>query len=367
MTLPTPDGCEETFAGYETVVGFVEEIDCNETPDATEPAEQGQYYDDNGVYRFYPFGIITSFDGGMNTNQTKFRGIGRRGLRCNVHGKYETTADITYNPLNTRRLYYVLGILDDEGNPVYDTSLLTEPVCIGGCLPSVSILERIVSECDGTPDQFYLYNGAKIKTFSVSVSNDGAVEWSENTIPQFQQYAASRAFTGNLQTVTVGQDPMDDCCGPFMFYEGDIWITRFVSENVSAEIVNPTTTQLVVEDAIFDFNRDGEVDGEAGGLDDCMYDVRVLVNGVYVTVASVLSTDTRYVTLAVGVDPGDTVVVEYNKFEQLYNAKSYDFTVEWNTEGLQGIYRICYTIRDQVEELRHFWFTNYELQRYCRI
>jgi len=373
MTLPTPDGCEETFAGYEGALGFVEEIDCGDTPDATEPAEQGQYDDDDGTYRFYGFGLVTSFNGKINTNQQKFRGIGHRNIQCNVHGRYQSTADVTYNPINTRRLYYTLGIVDDEGNPVYDTSTLDEPVCIGGCLPSVSILNSIISDCDGSPDSFFLYNDAKIKTFSVSVSNDGAVEWSENLIAQFEQYSTTRVFTSPLQDVTVGQDPIEFCCGPFMFYEGDIWITRFVSENVSSEILNPDTTQLVVENAIFDFNRDGTVDGEPGGLNDCMYDVRVKVNGTYVDIASVLSTDTRYITLSSGVDPGDTVIVEYNKFEQLYYAKSYDFTVEWNTEDLQGIYRglaIPYEIRSKVYDISGNLTTNfrnlYEYRQYVQ-
>lgn len=362
MTLPTPDGCEETFAGYEVDVGYVEEIDCGETPDATEAAEQVQYDDDDGTYRFWAFGIVTSFNGKMNTNQQKFRGIGRRGLRCNVHGKYETTVDVTYHPINTRRLYFTLGIVDDEGNPVYDTSTLDEPVCIGGCLPSASMVEKIASDCDGSPDQYYLYNDVKIKTFSVSVSNDGAVEWSENLLAQYEQISASVVFTEPLQDVTIGQMPIEFCCNPFMFYEGDIWITRFVSEDVSAEITNPSTTQLVVENAIFDFNRDGTVDGNPGGLNDCFYDVRVKVNGTYVTVASVLSTDTRYITLAAGVDPGDTVIVEYNKFEQLYNAKSYNFTVEWNTEALNGIYRglaIPYEIRSKVFDITGSLTTNF--------
>ncbi len=373
MTLPTVEECEGTFAGYEAVVGFVEELDCGETPDATEPAEQGQYYDDDGTYRFYPFGTVTSFDGKMNTNQTKFRGIGNRGINCNVHGKYETTVDLTYHPHDTRRLYYVLGIVDSEGSPVYDTSTLTDAVCMGDCLPTSSILKKIASVCDGDPDQYYLYNNARIKTFSVSVDNEGAVEWTENLIPKFEQLENTRVFTEPLQNVTVGYDPLDPCCSPFMFYEGDVWITRFVTENVSSEIVNPSTTQIVVENAIFDFNRDGTVDGNPGGIDNCFYDVRVKVNGSYVTISSVLSTDTRYITLDSGVDPGDTVIVEYNKFEQLFYATSYDFTVEWNTEGLQGIYRglaIPYEIRSKVYDITGSLTTNfrniYEYRQYVQ-
>ena len=373
MTLPTVEECEGTFAGYEAAVGYVEELDCGTTPDVTEPSEQGQYYDDDGTYRFYPFGTVTSFDGKMATNQQKFRGIGHRSIVCNVHGKYDATVDLTYYPHDTRRLYYVLGIVDSEGSPVYDTSVLTEPVCMGDCLPTQSILKKIESVCDGDPDQYYLYNMSRIKTFTVSVNNEGAVEWSESMISQFEQLEASRVFTEPIQNVTIGYDPIGPCCSPFMFYEGDIWITRFVSENVSAEIVAPDTTEIVVEDAIFDFNRDGVVDGNIGGLENCFYDVRVKVNGTYVEIDSVLASDTRYITLVDGVDPGDTVIVEYNKFEQLFNASSYTFTLEWNTEALHGIYRglaVAYEIRSKVYDITGSVTTNfrniYEYRQYVQ-
>ena len=162
MTLPTVENCEGTFAGYETDVGYVGEIDCGITPDVNELDEQDEYFDDEGTFRFYPFGFITSFNAKMATNQIKQRGIGARNIRCNVHGRYETTVSVSYNPIDTRRLYYTLGILDESGNPVFDTSELDEAVCLGNCLPPHSIIKKIASDCDGSPDQYYLYNMSKI-------------------------------------------------------------------------------------------------------------------------------------------------------------------------------------------------------------
>lgn len=354
MTLPTLDGCVTTFAGYETGLGYVEEIECGDTPDATDEEEQTQYYEDSdGVFRFYPFGHLQSVELGMKDNKVKGKSIGSRAVVCARHGKYETEGSGTYRPTGTRRLYYTLGLVDDEGDPVYDASLLEGPVCIGDCLPSFSVLKYYDSECVDGNDIFFLYNMGKIKTFSVSANVGEFIEWSEEWVFQYEQYSRSLTFTEPIQNVTVGNPPLIPCCDAFMFWEGDIWTTRYTTENVSNQIVADDTTEIVVENPIMDFNRDGVIDGNGAPIipnqNDCYYDVRVLVNGVYVAVDSVDENDTRYITLTTGVDIGDTVVVEYNYMQQMFHVTSYDFTYDFGTVASTGIYKglaVPYEVRE---------------------
>jgi len=368
MTQPTLDGCVTTFAGYETGLGYVEEIDCGETPDATDSIEKLKYDEDSdGVFRFYPFGFLKSGGAKMKDNKVSVKGIGSRGVSCIRHGKYETEGSATYNPINTRRLYYTLGIVDALGDPIYDVSALDGPVCLGDCLPSFSMLKNYTSDCNDGSDIYLLYNMGKVKTFGVSATLDGAIEWSEEWLFQYEQESSSLSFTEPLQTVTVGNLPLTPCCSMFMFWEGDIWITRFKTENVSSQIVANDTTQIVVENPIMDFNRDGVVDGNAVNIlpnqNDCYYDVRVKVNGTYVSIASVLSTDTRYITLSTGVDIGDTVLVEYNYMQQMYNVSAYDFTIDYGTEATYGIYRglaVPYEIREKTLNITGSMTTNFK-------
>jgi len=367
MTQPTLDGCVTTFAGFETGLGYVEEIDCGETPDATDDVEKLQYYEDSdGIYRFYPFGHLTSAEAKMNDNKVKVKGIGSRTVACSRHGRYETDGSATYHPINTRRLYYTLGIVDDEGDPVYDVSALTGPVCMGDCLPSFSMLKYYDSECVDGDDIYFLYNMGKVNTFTVSANLDGFIEWSEEWLFQYEQYSSSLSFTESLQNVTVGNLLLIPCCDAFMFWEGDIWITRYTAENVSSQIVADDTTQLVVENDIMDFNRDGTIDGNAAPIipnqNDCYYDVRVKVNGSYVTVSSVDANDTRYVTLATGVDIGDTVIVEYNYMQQMFHVSSYDFTVDHSLNATFGIFNglaVPYEIRETTLDITGSMTTNF--------
>jgi hypothetical protein len=360
MTIPEIDTCNATLSGFEAGIGYVEELDCGDTPDVDIAGEIGQYYDDNGTPRFYSFGLETAFDAKMEANSVKIRGIGNRDLTCMRHGQYKTSAEVTYNPTDTRRLFYALGIRDDEGLPVYDTSLLDSPVCVGDCLPTQSFIKALESDCDGE-SMYFLYNMMKEKTFNVKVGNEGLVEWNEKFIGQYEQISPSFNFTEPLQTVHVGNLPLDSCCEAFRYNEGDIWITRYISETVSSQIVSIGQTTIVVSHEIFDFNRDGVVDGNPGGPGDCYYDVRVKVNGSYETVSSV-SSDGLTITLANGVDPGDVVIVEYNYIEQFFYVTGYEFTLEWNTEALFGIYKglpIAYEIASKVRDISGSVTTNF--------
>lgn len=366
MTQPSLDGCVTTFAGFETGFGYVEEIVCGETPDATDEIEKLKYYDDDGIYRFRPFGHLISGDAMMNDNKVSVKGIGSRTIACVRHGKYVTTGSATYHPINTRRLYYTLGIVDGDGDPVYDVSELTGPVCIGDCLPSFSVLKWYDSECTDDGSIFFLYNMGKVKSFTVSANMDGFIEWSEEWLFQYEQYSSSLSFTEPLQTVVVGNIPILPCCDAFMFWEGDIWKTVYTSENVSSQIVADDTTDIVVTYPIMDFNRDGTVDGNASAIlpnqNDCYYDVRVKVNGSYVTISSVDSSDTRYITLAVGVDIGDVVLVEYNYMQQMFHVTSYEFTIDHDTVASGGIYRglaVPYEIREKTLNLSGSMTTNF--------
>lgn len=367
MTMPNIDGCVTTFAGFETGLGYVEEIDCGETPDATDDIEKLKYYQDSdGIYRFYAFGHLSSGGAKMNDNKISKKGIGSRGVSCTRHGRYVTEGSGTYHPVDTRRLYYALGIVDDIGDPIYDVSELDGPVCLGDCLPSFSMLKYFHSECVDGDNIYLLYNMGKVKSFTVSANMDGFIEWSEEWVFQYEQESSSLVFTEPLQNTTIGNIPLLSCCDAFMFWEGDIWITRFKSENVSSQIVADDTTQVVVENPIMDFNRDGTVNGNASNILpnqlDCYYDVRVRVNGNYVSVASVDADDTRYVNLTVGVDIGDTVLVEYNYMQQMFHVTNYDFTVGHSTAGTHGIFRglaVPYEVREKTLDITGSMTTNF--------
>lgn len=275
----------------------------------------------NPIYdegRFYPFGYLTSFVPNYDISNTEFRSIESDEVECMLDGHHGTQINLSYYPSNTRRLYYTLGIA------LYDLTGLTAPIDIGRCLPYQSIFNWHNEECNSIDEINFLYNMSKVRSFTINADMNGFVEWNEILVAQKEQYSYDNTF----DDVAVGEYTTLPCCDPYMFYEGDIWITRYLEEDASDQLVTPGQTIFAVSHSVFDFNRDGYIDNTEV---DCFWDIKVFVNDIEV--------DIEYVTfntveLVEGLNIGDNVVIKYHYIEQIYNCTSYSMTVDWGTTPL---------------------------------
>lgn len=299
----------QTYAGYETGAGYVEEDSCGVTP----PFSSSNYF--NGLFR--PFGHLTSFVPNYDISNREFRSIESDEVECMMDGPHFCQINLSYHPVNTRRLYYTLGI------PYYDLSSLTAPIDIGRCLPYQSIKNWFDNELEDGRINF-LYNMCKVQSFTVRANLNGFIDWSEILIGQKEQYSDSDVFG----STTVGDNNLLPCCPAYSFFDGDVYISRYTEEDATSQIAEAGQTEFSTEHSIFDFNRDGYVDAEEV---DCFWDIKAFVNGIEVEIEYVTFTTVR---LETGVQLTDTVEIRYHYLERLYNSSSYSMTVNWNTMAM---------------------------------
>ena len=345
MGYPSEDesiqGCASTYTGPEGGAGWVQELECGDTPDVRITAEQDQYYEDPnnpGNYHLYGFGILTSISSTFNPNQLKTRGIGNRDINCNKHSRYETELEVGYNPVDLVRIPFITGITDD----IQD---LDAPVCVEDCLPYSSVETWHEKECVTPKAARFLHNMMMVDTFSCTVSLGEFIEWKETLKGQYRASSASKVYTPPMQSTQVGLNPLDPCCTAFMAYEGDIYITRRVTnEDLTSQVGPGGDTLFILDYNVMDFNRDGVIDGELGDFQNrlCYRDIEVYVDGVMVNdtnTINVSDVNTHYIMLAHAVMPGSTITATYNYMYQMPNVTAYDFEIAHNVEESRGIWK----------------------------
>jgi len=333
-------GCASTYDGTMGGAGFVREQVCGETPDVRVPADQGQYYEDPnhpGNYHLFGFGFITGLTPKFNPNQKKTRGIGSKDIRCNKHSRYDTSLEISYNPVDLVRIPFITGIDDD-------ISTLRQAVCVNDCLPYSSIETWHERDCPEEKEVRKLHNMGLTTDFKCSVQIGEYVEWTESIMHQFQQASDSKLYTPPLQSVEVGLNPLDPCCDAFMAYEGDVYKTKRENENLTSQIHVGGSTIFLLTYNVMDFNRDGNIDGLLGSFQNmqCFRDIEVYVDGILsndTNLITVSPVNSKYFQLAAAVMPGQTITAKYYHMVQLFNITAYDFEKNNNGKESRGIWK----------------------------
>jgi len=318
--------CVETLAAFEGVVGYVPETDCGVTPDIVPGTEYNDVLGTKYLFAFAP--VVESIEPEFNTNQIKKRGIGNRTHVCNQHGRYETTISYSFYPTDFAFVPYALG----------SATATTDH------LPSMSI-ERAWKRT--TPNPFEhreLFNGVKVNTWTVEASIDDHVKFSGDMMALYMQPGTSKSYVGH-QTVDVGADPIKstDACDMFHFFEGDIYVTREVADEVHT---GDTGTAL----SATTFIPINWTLTETDPLDTQITDVTVTVDGVADTIVSVVGS---VITITTSLAGTETVLVSYHYREQLTNVSDYSFEVDNGlrantglTDGLPIPYEIVKTMND---------------------
>ena len=328
--------CVETLAAFEGVVGYVPETDCGITPDISPGTE---YNDVSGTKHLFAFApVVESIEPEFNTNQIKKRGIGNRTHVCNQHGRFDTTISYSFYPTDFAFVPFALGAATGTTDH----------------LPSMSI-ERAWKRTSPNPfEHRELFNGVKVNTWTVEASIDDHVKFSGDMMALFMQPGTSKSYVGN-QTVDVGEDPFPDVspCDMFHFYEGDIYITREIID----EVHSGDTTAVLSATTFVPINF---TLSELDPLDAVPADVTVTVDGVPDTIVSVVGDIITITTVLTG---AEVVLVDYHHREQLTNVSEYSFEVDnglrANT-GLRDGLAIPYEIVKTMNDISGSFTTNFQ-------
>jgi len=299
------EGCVESFAGFDGMIGYVPETDCAVTPDVTPGTE---YDDSDGTKRFWSFGLVENATPNFNPNNSTKRGVGGRTINCINHGRYESMLSISYWPTNMNRIAYMIGSATERLN----------------YLPSNSIELVWNRVAPNAKERHFLFNGCKTVSWTIECSLDESVKFSEEVVGVYMEPSDTVTYA-DYQSVVVGAMPLKPDCGVLMFYEGAIKITRRIqNEDVSSQFTGSESSCDVVNDPM------NWALSEADPTDAQVTDITVTVDGTPATV-----TDITDNTITLSAPPGGatTVLVTYHYIDKFINASAYTIAGNNNTLG----------------------------------
>jgi len=197
--------CNQTFGGFEGVVGNGTETVCG-VPD-----------DSIALPTLANYGVMTDFSpDGFWPNRTKKRGIGNQNItqnrRTNVIGGFSVEY-AAVDSLLQARLKYAFGAAGALADHI-------ETFFVEGAMKRTSATAKELR---------FLYNMAKIVDFEISISVDEPIMVTENCIAQYVRKSTSKVYPAVpdetladiFATVTIGADPADISEDMLMYYEGD--------------------------------------------------------------------------------------------------------------------------------------------------